>query len=84
MNLDELKKLAGIKVGTGVYPPDNVEHSETGSNISLTGMEKKRIEKEKNIRPGSDEWFQLWFSRPYLTGEHLPTNMPRGFRGRKK
>lgn len=85
MTLEELKRLSGIKVGTGVYPPDNVNHSETGSNISLTGMEKKRIEKENNIRPGTDEWFKLWFSLPYLTGEkYKPDHMPKGFRGRKK
>jgi hypothetical protein len=25
--------------------------------------------KKHNIRPGTDEWFKLWFSKPYLTGE---------------
>ena len=39
----------------------------------------RQIEREKNIQPGTDEWFQLWFSKPLLTGE-----MPVGFRGRKK
>ena len=40
-----------------------------GSNISVTGMEKSEIMKKNNIKPGTDEWFKLWFSRPYLTGE---------------
>jgi len=40
-----------------------------GSNISATGMEKAQLMKQHNIRPGTPEWFQLWFSRPYLTGE---------------
>lgn len=40
-----------------------------GSNISKTGMENQRLEKKHNIRPGTPEWFQLWFSLPYLTGE---------------
>jgi hypothetical protein len=40
-----------------------------GANISKTAMEKRKIEHDKNIRPGTDEWFQLWFSKPYLTGE---------------
>lgn len=40
-----------------------------GSNISVTGMENQKIEKEYKIRPGTPEWFQLWFSKPYLTGE---------------
>jgi aryl-alcohol dehydrogenase-like predicted oxidoreductase len=25
--------------------------------------------KQNNIRPGTPEWFKLWFSLPYLTGE---------------
>jgi hypothetical protein len=45
----------------------------------MTGTEKKKIEREKNIRPGTDEWFSLWFERPGLTGQ-----MPTGFRGRKR
>lgn len=40
----------------------------TGSNISLTGNEKAQIQKERNIQPGTSEWFKLWFTRPYLTG----------------
>jgi len=43
--------------------------SPVGSNISITGMEKQRLEKQLHIVPGTPEWFQLWFSRPYLTGE---------------
>lgn len=35
-----------------------------GSNISVTGTEKARIQREQNIRPGTPEWFRLWFSRP--------------------
>jgi len=51
-----IKRLAGIPV---------VE----GSNISKTASINARIMKEKNIKPGTSEWFQLWFSLPYLTGE---------------
>ena len=40
-----------------------------GSNISVTGNEKGRIQREKNIKPGTPEWFRLWFSLPYMTGE---------------
>jgi hypothetical protein len=61
--LDQMRKLAGVM-------PKNEAHSETGSNISLTGMEKRRIEKERNIKPGTDAWAKLWFARPYLTGEN--------------
>lgn len=62
MNLNDLKKLAGVK-------DQNKINTETGSNVSLTGMEKARLMREHNIKPGTPEWFQLWFSRPYLTSE---------------
>lgn len=38
-------------------------------NISYTGTEKGQLMKQHNIQPGTPEWFKLWFSRPYLTGE---------------
>lgn len=66
MELDELKRLSGI--GQGVYPNKSMPPL-SGSNISVTGTEKRKIEREKNIQPGTPEWFQLWFSKPYLTGE---------------
>lgn len=62
MNLDELRTLAGITPYKGLTAYE-------GSNISVTGNEKAEIMKEHNIRPGTPEWFRLWFARPYLTGE---------------
>jgi hypothetical protein len=60
--LDQIKRLAGINEFKGYHAYD-------GSNISITGNEKQRLEKKHNIKPGTPEWFQLWFSKPYLTGE---------------
>lgn len=60
MNLAELKKLAGVTTSK-----DTLQ----GSNISITGSEKGQLMRKHNIKPGTDEWFKLWFSRPYLTGE---------------
>ena len=65
MNLEELKTLAGVNEFTG-YKPYTLEN---GSNISVTGTEKRELERKHNIKPGTPEWFQLWFSKPYLTGE---------------
>jgi len=64
MTLEELKRLAG----TGVYQPYNLPAT-AGSNISITGNEKGELMKKHNIQPGTPEWFQLWFSLPYMTGE---------------
>jgi len=63
MEISELKRLAGITEFKGLQPYD------MGSNISITGNEKARLMRDNNIKPGTDEWFKLWFSRPYLTGE---------------
>jgi hypothetical protein len=60
--LDSWKVLAGIKHQTTSSAPD-------GSNISITANDKARIMREQNIKPGTDAWFKLWFSKPYLTGE---------------
>jgi len=63
-----LKKLAGINDFKGYVKYDSADPM-GGSNISLTGNEKGELMKKHNIKPGTDEWFKLWFSKPYLTGE---------------
>jgi hypothetical protein len=57
--LDDIKRLSGIT-------PQVIGEE---SNISITGNEKGELMKKHNIQPGTPEWFKLWFSRPYLTGE---------------
>lgn len=67
-DIERLKQLAGINKFKGYvnYSPDTALD---GSNCSLTGTEKRQIERTQNIKPGTKEWFKLWFSKPYLTGE---------------
>lgn len=71
--LERIKRLAGINEFKGYTPYE-------GSNISVTGTEKKRIERERNVQPGTQEWFKLWFSLPYWKGQEYPP----GLRSRKK
>ena len=61
--LSQIKKLAGINEFKGMQPYD------CGSNVSITGDNKGQLMKQHNIKPGTPEWFKLWFSKPYLTGE---------------
>jgi hypothetical protein len=81
-DLNQLRRLAGLTLvedyySAGGHDPaidtpndcDQNTPSPVGSNISTTGMEKRQLEKANNIKPGTPEWFQLWFSHPYLTGE---------------
>ena len=64
-DLQQLKLLAGI----GNRAVMQEYRGFPGSNISVTGNEKGELMKKHDIRPGTDEWFKLWFSKPYLTGE---------------
>lgn len=66
VSIEDLQRLAGVRVqGYG----NSLRRTAEGSNISMTGTEKARLQKKHNIEPGTPEWFQLWFSLPYLTGE---------------
>ena len=66
MDIADLKKLAGVA--------DQSQDS-MGENLSYTGTEKAQYQRRHNIKPGSPEWFTLWFARPKLTGENpMPKN----------
>jgi hypothetical protein len=66
VSLEDLQRLAGIRTqGYG----NSLRRTAEGSNISITGTEKAELQRKHNIQPGTPEWFQLWFSLPYLTGE---------------
>lgn len=75
--LEHIKKLAGINEfkGYSEYNPQTIE------NISQVAADNKQIERDKGIKPGDPEWFDLWFSLPHMQGQ---LNQPPKFRGRKK
>lgn len=60
-DLAEIQTLAGIPVAKPVV-------TET-MNISHTAMARVKYMKDNNIKPGTEDWFKLWFSLPYLTGD---------------
>ncbi len=64
-DIEQLKVLAGI----GNRAVMQEYRGFAGSNISVTGNEKGELMKKHDIRPGTDAWFKLWFSRPWLTNE---------------
>ena len=57
-SIDDLKKLAGVN-----------ENTSYGEELSHRATNLGQIMREKNIQPGTDEWFKLWFAKPKLTGE---------------
>jgi len=62
MDLQTLKKLAGINNATN--------DSSMGENLSIIGTRKAEYQRKHNIKPGTPEWFKLWFAQPKLTGEN--------------
>jgi hypothetical protein len=75
MDLDELRKLAGINEFSG-YTPYVLDE-----NPSETAAKIKQKERDLGVKPGDPEWFQLWFTLPHMTGA---LNQKPGFRGRKR
>ena len=79
-DLAEIKKLAGItgllEAEAGVYTGQNTVpqasedgiESPVGSNISFTAQERRELEREYHAQPGTDLWFIINFTRPYLNG----------------
>ena len=69
MKMDDIYKLKYLAGITDKQGNTLGEKAPEGSNISITGSEKGRIQREKKIQPGTDAWFKLWFAKPRLTGE---------------
>lgn len=63
--ITELKLLAGINN----RPNWQAYNPVAEQNISYTGTEKAELQRKHKIQPGTQAWFRLWFSRPYLTKE---------------
>jgi hypothetical protein len=79
-DLYELKRLAGVtgllEAEAGLYTGQNTVpqaaedgiESPVGSNISFTAQERRDLEREYGARTGTDLWFIINFTRPYLNG----------------
>ena len=64
-DLQQLKMLAGISN----RPLMQEYKMGVPENISHTASEKAELMRTHKIKPGTDAWFKLWFSLPYMTGE---------------
>ena len=62
LELAELKRLAGIS--------EAKDADGSASPFTYGGSERGEYMKKNKIRPGSDEWFRLWFARTAMTGEN--------------
>jgi len=70
-DLENLKVLAGITNNTAKLQEYRLDCSclGQGSNPSVTANEKIQYQKTHNIKPGTPEWFRLWFALPLMTNE---------------
>jgi hypothetical protein len=71
-DLDQIKQLAGLNGNLGKlaeYKGYDTPTRLEGSNPSITAAEKINYQTTHNIQPGTPEWFKLWFSLPFMTGE---------------
>ena len=62
--LERIKKLAGL------YDNPHQTEDSMSENLSYIGTQKSQYQKKHNIKPGTQEWFKLWFAQPRLTGEN--------------
>lgn len=76
-DLNQIRKLAGLVTedggaisGIASTPRASEEgiQSPVGSNISWTASERRELEREYGAQPGTDLWFIINFTKPYLNG----------------
>jgi hypothetical protein len=69
--IHDLMQLAGLPPAQQVIEDSNAggAFSPVGSSSSVSAMEKRQLERDHDIKVGTDEWFRLWFSKEGLTGE---------------
>ena len=66
--------LAQVKRDAGIYDFNyKGPCTATAEHFEEQTLNKGAYQNANNIKPGTDEWFKLWFSRPNITGEQ-PTN----------
>lgn len=59
-DIARLKALAGIGQASEYHEP---------KFQSMSGSEKRKYEREHNIKPGTEAWFRLWFAKTAISGE---------------
>ena len=69
--IHELKALAGLGGlgGEARLHEYRAQQYSYGETFGQAGQEKADLMRKHNIKPGTPEWFKLWFSLPYMTGE---------------
>jgi hypothetical protein len=73
VQLAAVKKMAGID-SLGIMARHMADLAETKElykkdSSEMSGSDKAEYQRVNNIKAGTDEWFQLWYAKPSITGE---------------
>lgn len=80
---EDVNSQMGLRDSTQQNPmaPGGLNPWGIKSPVGTTGgnLDKRKIEKEKNLIPGTDDWFRLWFSqKDNLTADDFEKNEKLG------
>ena len=70
-DLERLKYLSGVTAESGRLQ-EYATMDDNNFGYTNPGQDAHKLiqhQKENDIKPGSPEWFQLWFSKEHITGE---------------
>lgn len=60
---DPIHELKATAVMDGLGGQDRLAAYKAKLRIPVVGSNKGQIQRELNIKPGTEEWFQLWFGK---------------------
>ena len=60
---DPVHELMAVAIMDGLGGQERLAEYRAKLRQPVVGSNKGQIQREQNIKPGSEEWFQLWFGR---------------------
>lgn len=60
---DPIHKLKIASYLGGLGSDARLQEYNASLNTTFVGSNKGQIQREKNIKPGTEEWFKLWFGK---------------------
>ena len=65
---DPIHELKKVSMMGGLGSDEALAKYNNAALPIIVGNNNAQIMREQNIKPGTDEWFKLWFSNPNITG----------------
>lgn len=61
---DPIHELKAVSIMGGLGSRARLDAYNATLKQPVIGSNKGQIQREQNIRPGTEEWFKLWFGQP--------------------